>query len=369
MDNEPIEDLVKELGAKLSQKEHIDIVQSSGGGEKFDIIPSNFREITKTNTLRKIAFVDGGNGILNEKPNFLINLNRTYFSIFKGEERIDSKSKSRIEFLSFVISNVHTDDEKITYNTRIFPQNNKDSVFPQNNKDSIYLPLEADLTLQEDASDVMPVQKLGLLARKFAEWQMAIHVIENELESGDMIVMDGTLQTSYKNEVKYTKKLYEVAMRKNVTVCGLSKTSRLVTKSGESLITRISEIAKDVPFRKWYIKIAEKISNQDQGFTLAVKLHEESSHIFRFEILQEQFKEMSLDDINSILYSLAENSRDISMLGYPYGAIDADRFAQIRENDLVMYRGLLLAMFDKNPKLGKNYNPLDVHDTLNKVTS
>jgi hypothetical protein len=81
---------------------------------------------------------------------------------------------------------------------------------------------------------------------------------------------------------------------------------------------------------------------------------------------------MTPDDLNSVLASLAENSQDISMIGYPYGAIDADRFAQVRRDELGMYQGFILSEKLRHPewkRLQKYSASLTAHDTLNGVTS
>jgi hypothetical protein len=94
--------------------------------------------------------------------------------------------------------------------------------------------------------------------------------------------------------------------------------------------------------------------------------------VFRFEILREQFQDMGTAEINSILASLAENAQDVSMLGYPYGAIDADRFAQVRMDEISMYKGIVLSEMLKRPewkKLQRYSASMSAHDVLNGVTS
>jgi len=94
--------------------------------------------------------------------------------------------------------------------------------------------------------------------------------------------------------------------------------------------------------------------------------------VFRFEILLEQFKKMTDQDKIDVLSSLAANSQDIAMPGYPYGMIDADRFAQVRMNELNMYRGLMMAEMSRHPewkKLSKYSLTTKFHDDLNWVTS
>lgn len=362
---DPVKNLVGELGRYLSEKDHHDIVLNNGKGRQFEIIPSEFAEIPENSNPKKIAFVDGGDGPLEESPNYLITMNRIYFSIFQGKKRVKPKMQPRMQFFSCVISDVSLDkgEKKITYNTMLFTHNSEDKSL---------LPTESDLTSSTESSSILQGSRLNSLARRFAEWQLAIRVVENELESGDVLVMDGSLQTGFKNESKYANRLYELAKSKKVIVCGLAKTSRLITESGDPLLARISEISSGINFKKWYIRIAEEVSADDEGFMLVAKFHPKSNFVYRFEILREQFLEMNKEEIEAVLSSVAENSSDISMLGYPYGAIDADRFAQVRVNELGMYRGLMLAERLKNPewkRLGKYSESVAAHDVLNGVTS
>ncbi len=365
MTQDPVKSLIEELGAHLSQTEHSDIVLNNGKGKQFLIAPSEFSEIKSVNNPRKIAFVDGGDGPLEESPNFLITINRVYFSIFQGKKRIKPKANPRVQFYSSVTSSIKTvDGEKtVMYSTKLFPHTAEDKK---------YLPAESDLTSSTESTIVLQGAKLNSLGRRFAEWQLAIHVVESELEKGDMIVMDGSLQTNFKNEIKYVKRLYDLAIKKGVIVCGLAKTSRLITESGDPLLARIAEIAEDVPHERWYVKVSEEISTEDKGFILAVKLHAKSRFVFRFEILREQFEKMDKEMLNSVLASLVENSQDVAMLGYPYGAIDADRFAQVRRDELNMYQGFIMSEKMRHPewkRLQKYSASLTAHDVLNEVTS
>ena len=366
MQDNPLKFLVEELQEHLTQKENTDVIFSDGKSKTFPIIPENFTEIKDTEKPRRIAFVDGGDGILEESPNYMIVINRVYFSIFAGKNRIrPSKIKSRIEFFSFVVSEISkTENTKsISYNTKLYSYNKDDSE---------YLPDENDLKSKTESTTILQGSRLVSLARRFAEWKLAYKIVENELTKGDMIIMDGSLQTNFKNEMRYAKMLYDLAIQKGVIVCGLAKTSRLVTESGVPLLARITEISEQVNFAKWYIQVAEEVSADDKGFMLVAKFHPKSRHIFRFEILREQFNEMSQDEKNEILASICANSGDISMLGYPYGAIDADRFAQVRINELDMYRGMIKAEKTKDAKwksLSKYTLTNEVHDDLNWVTS
>lgn len=363
MSENPVKSLIDELGRQLTQKEHMDVILNSKG-KQYIITPNEFCEIKAITNPKKLAFVDGGDGPLEEAPNFLITINRVYFSLFQGKKRIKPKTKSRIQFFSFVISKIHTEEakKKVVYETRLFPYVAEDKM---------YLPLESDLYSTTEGTSVLQESRLNSLARRFAEWNLAIKVVQDELEKGDVIVLDGSLQTSFRNEIKYANRLYDTAMRKGVIVCGLAKTSRLITEAGDPLLARISEISEQVPFGSWYVRVAEEITSDDRGFMLVAKFHPKSKFVFRFEILREQFNEMSEDEINVILASLADNAQDVSMLGYPYGAIDADRFAQVRLDELNMYHGIIMSEMLRRPewkKLKKYGESLSAHDFLNGVS-
>ena len=365
MSSDPLKSLIDQLSSHLSQREHSDVILNNGKGKQFPITPSEFVEIQPTESPKKIAFIDGGDGPLEESPNYLITINRIYFSIFQGKQRIKPKANPRVQFFSCVTSNIETINGKknVSYDTKLFAHSEEDKK---------YLPSESDLTSNTESTSVLQGARLNSLGRRFAEWQLALHVLENELEQGDMLVMDGSLQTNFKNEVRYANRLYDRAIEKGVIICGLAKTSRLITESGDPLMARIEEIAEDVSFGKWYVKVAEEVSADDRGFMLAVKFHEKSRFVFRFEILREQFANMSPDELNSVLSSLVSNSQDVAMIGYPYGAIDADRFAQVRMDELTMYRGFVLSEMLKRPewkKLHKYSASLGAHDVLNEVTS
>ena len=81
---------------------------------------------------------------------------------------------------------------------------------------------------------------------------------------------------------------------------------------------------------------------------------------------------MTEPERNDVLASFANNSNDMAIIGYPYGFIDADRFAQVRKNELGMYKGILISQMAKHPeleKLGLHSSSIKFHDKLNRVTS
>ena len=353
-----------DLGTYLSGMTHVDRVLGPRHDITYEINPSKFVEIQPVSNPRTVAFIDGGQGLLDEAPNYVVTLNRVYCSLFCGQKRITPRIDPRIQFFSYVVATSDQEGQKnIRYATRIYAYDNHDNTI---------LPSESDMASAAQHTTILRDSGINSPARRFAEWGLATRVVEEELDAGDILVIDGSLQTEFKNESAYANRLYDTAMSRNIIICGLAKTSRLLTEAGAPLIARISRISRDVPYGMWYVKVADMISDDDRGVTLAVKLHPNSKFVYRFEILREQFTQMSKTAINSVLASITANSQDMSMLGYPYGAIDADRFAQVRIDELKTYRALLVAERLKNPSWNglEGYSQsINAHHTLNMVTS
>ena len=361
----PLEELYEILGEDLENCTSDGLLIS----ENEDPIPltkDSFKEIKESGASRKIAFVDGGDGILEEAPNFLININRIYFSMFSGKKRISpSTIKSRIEFFSSVVTKILKEDSKITvtYKTKLFPYDDQDRKL---------LPDEIDLESTTEGATILEKGRINSLSRRFAEWSFAKKIVEEELGEGDIIVKDGALQTGFKNETRYAKELYDIAMKKGVIVCGLAKASRIIELDcAEPIIAKVQQFSKKLNLGKWYFEVGN-LPGDDMGFNLITKFHQNSNHVFRFEILTEQYNKMTETERNDVLESFANNSKDMSIIGYPYGFIDADRFAQVRKNELGMYKGLLISQMAKHPewkKLRSHSSSIKFHDKLNRVTS
>ena len=107
------------------------------------------------------------------------------------------------------------------------------------------------------------------------------------------------------------------------------------------------------------------------AYTFIAKLHEKSAYAFRFGILAEQYGAMDKGEVESVMASVAANSRDIAMPGYPYGAIDADRFAKVRMREASMYRNMLNAGLMGRPggsDIAAQIRSMSAHQVLNRVT-
>jgi len=322
--------------------------------------------ITELDSNNKVAFVDGGNMEILGAPNFSVQLNRVYFNIFNGKIRLNPKNlPSCIEFFSVTTS--FFDGKEINYKTHIFPV--KEEFYK-------FLPKESDLSFSSCDRTIMvgnmraDISRVASIARRFAEWEYAKWIVHYELDSGDFIVMDGTLQTAFTNESKYSSHAYKEAEKVEVTFTGLSKTNHLFTDTGLSLLGAIRKLSEDlkVPYEMWYYPVASVLSPDHEALIYVVKLNPAAQRIFRYEIYKPQAEKLIKEELGKLFSQLAKNSRDISFPGYPYGLIEADHRARVKVREVERYRLKLLSEISKVKrrweKFARHIMALDAHDLI-----
>jgi hypothetical protein len=342
-----------------------------GSGYKaYPFSVENFREIKPAESGRKTAFIDGGNQEVVGAPNFSVQINRVFFNIFQDKKRVLERGiPRRIEFFSVTFSRFRQDE--IFYDTSIFPVSEEFEGFLPDVKDLSFSSMDRSVMQGNLRADISLVSSIS---RRFAEWEFSKHVIENELEEKDVIVLDGTLQTAFTNESKYSNAVYELAKKKNVIVTGLTKTCGLFTTTGLSLLGAARKFANNnnISYPMWYYyPVAEAFSPIHEAVILLVKLNPMTERIFRFEIYRDQAKKLSIKEIGEIMASLSNNSADITFPGYPYGLIDADSNARVRSDEMQRYKYALLSAMSKKgiwEKLARHIQARDAHDKLNEIT-
>ena len=360
-------EISKRIAEFLDSKIRDDLGQPHFTNPDYEILPfppASFVPIRDVEPSIRTAFVDGGNQEILGAPNFSAQINRIYFNIFKGRDRIPPKSlPSRIEFYSATTSDFR--DGGIFYDTRVFPLKvGFEGLVPEDMHLS-FSSLDRTVTFGTQRADISHVASV---ARRFAEWELAKHVIESELDKGDLIVHDGSLQTSLTNEQTYMARALEAAMSKGVVFAGISKTSTLFTTTGLSLLGAVQKLAEDYGVKgPWCLPIAKVANLQHNAFIYVVKLHENANYVFRYEIYGEQARRMSDEDLCSVTSALTSNSKDISFPGYPYGLVDADSFAQVSGDEIDAYRVPLMSEISrlgKWKKISRHICSGDAHNVL-----
>ena len=143
----------------------------------------------------------------------------------------------------------------------------------------------------------------------------------------------------------------EGARRKGITVCGLSKTSRLSMEGGRSLLDYLREEHGGTA-APWYVDIGEPPSNPGPGdyHTMAVMLHRSSGWLYRLDMDAATRLQIGAEGTAEVLASLAANSADAALPGYPYALVCADRFARVRRDEATMPARRLGLMLGAGPR-------------------
>lgn len=337
--------------------------------KRFKIDEDRIYKLTECEDFRTLGFVDGGNAPLVKSADFTISLNRVAGVLFKNKAWTQTEHiPDKIEFYSATILKPNESGE-LEFETRFFPKEKKQSQYLPKNK--IQLPLKEAL---DERGNMPNIERFSARARRFAEWTFAKEFVSQELGSGDIFVRDGSLQTGYKDEIELAEQLYQAALKKNVYITGLSKTCRLLTARGDSLISVINLIAnKKYPNAQWYYHPIYKITKADnQADIYFLKLHKYSHHPFRFDIYLEQAEKLedNQKEIDTIISNVAHVSNDLSFPGYPYGLIKVDQMSRIAYRELDSQKLMVISEFEKD--IYDNYirprlNSINVHDIINEI--
>src|SRR6266705_5648456 len=111
--------LAEDLNGKISDSELGDPFLSSPY-KVYPLQESNFRHVKETPSQRRLAFVDGGNDVLIEAPNFSVQLVRAALTVFDGKERfIPQRTVQRIELLCLITTQFL--EREAYYETSLFP--------------------------------------------------------------------------------------------------------------------------------------------------------------------------------------------------------------------------------------------------------
>ncbi|NOR85019.1 hypothetical protein GQ473_02790 [archaeon] len=322
---------------------------------------NNFNEIQSHTHNHTIAAVDGGNIEIISAPNFSLSLIRVAANTYKNNKKIKLPFDNIMTFLCLTTSAIDQ-NKNIIYTTNLFPLNQKHEEFSKKIKTFEFNSFDPTISSNQKKADLTT---MGSVTRCFLEW-LLLEKLTDTLTNNDIIIKDGSLQTRIIGENKYSDPLFTKAMKKNIIVCGLSKTTTLLTDTAASLAEEITNLSKNTNHKTWVYHPVCDIEHQNHKAEMYfVKLNENSKHTFRFEILKNQ-KQYANTTINAI----AKNSNDISFPGYPYALIDVDRLARVRYNEIEHYRVLFMASAAKNPirnKILTSVSSINAHGILDRM--
>jgi len=335
MEKEIAEKVIEKIG-NLTESTGRFVKMSSGNGIEFD--EKNFHSVLDCEG--RVVFIDGGNNPVFESSRFSLQFARIYWTLYSGNKRIKSSKK---EF--FVL----TSSSSSTIEIEMFGEDvgvKSIDIFDKN---------------LARGKHRVSVSEAANAARKLAEVKEAVELIDS-LDSGDIIVLDRDLEDSVTGEKELLDKLFEKAFAKGILICGICKTTRLFTDTGDSAVAAVSSIA---PSDVWaYYPLVENNDEEHRAEICLVKLHAKSKYIFRFEIFEKQ-----KDKIIDVLGVLKKNSSDPVFLGYPYGMIEADRFARVGNDEAEYLKVKLTSKAGaKRDKIIEYMKTVDAHSILDNIS-
>lgn len=100
---------------------------------------------------------------------------------------------------------------------------------------------------------------------------------------------------------------------------------------------------------------------------MAVMLHPSSRWAYRLDMDAVMRHDMGDGGAGMVLASLAANSSDAALPGYPYGLSSADRFARVRHDEAAAFTIQLRALMGAGPRRAAGLN--EQHEYLNRVVA
>ena len=273
----------------------------------------NFQEIT-ANENKTIAFIDGGQAEIISTGNFCLSFIRIAAVFFNNNKKINQTKK---EFYLFTKAKYLNND--LYYESKIFGDKsiNEEDLLISSNDSSI-----------KTGSERAPISKITNMARRFAELSLAKEI------QADHIILDGTLEPTFKNEEKYIPD----------NVSALAKSSSLFTTSGNSPVILLNKIGLS---NCWSYFLENK--------TYFVKLNSKAKHVLRFEGNKE------------VLPHLIHNSNDALFLGYPYGLIFVDQIARVSNSEKNSLKMNFLLRKD-NQEIAEYLSTSNAHEILDNIS-
>lgn len=234
----------------------------------------------------KLAAVDGGSQRILNGGSFIVGAYRAGALVFNGNDLLNREQPPGVKVQSISFEN----------------------------RREIYSKVFQDLIGEPPTEYPRELMLMLQRLRTFEEWSKAYQLID-QLESGDIILVDGSLKASINKLDILFQNIMNHTLERGIHFVGISKRStlrfnhapliRYVKRKGEELFE---------PHQCWYCEIPdEKMHSQMFGKRYIVKYHPKSLFVFRTDI-----NRLDNEQPNRIFAKIAQYCSDATYLGYPY---------------------------------------------------
>lgn len=351
--HKPIRDLAGVLNRKFGSRPAGGYVVMGTG--RIPISDCKFHEVPTLREPRTMACVDGGSSTLLDTPAFSVVFNRLFCSVFHGQARLQSPAVPAIQFYSLLLR------ARDGFSFELFPYGDHPEVLPDA---GVLNGAAAGVSLEGGEEGR---HRLLSLPRVLGEWKTAA-AATRRLSKGDCLVMDGSLSMWGRTHREPARTVMAEARAGGVVFCGLSKTTSLCMDNGWPLLDYLRDRYSDRKRTPWYVDIGRPPENPKAGdvHTMVAMLHGATRWLYRLDMDAVTRRDLGDEGTGEVLASLAANSSDAMLPGYPYGLSHADRHAQVRHDEGRVLASHLAALLDGAPRRFVVLNTQ--HDYLNEVT-
>ncbi len=297
--------------------------------QNLPIRKENFQVISSSTLQKSVLAVDSGSSEIIATPAWSLYYLRVCGVVFNG---VKTKLLPRLESYVLISSSANQEEGKsVSFfnNHSIFSFSKEECKVNGSETNSFENKIFENKQLENKSSE----QKMDTISffRRCVEIRYASLYL-SALSEGDIILLDGTLQTTNAFEEMYLEKLFDSAKQNQIIVGSIAKSCTLLTRSGKGVLSVLGQISPKEAWIYFPCVIAESVDHFAHIFF--AKLHTQSSYIFRIELhgASEKFADSFFSTISSL-------AKDPVFLGYPYVLIEADMFARVTysETELLRY--------------------------------
>jgi hypothetical protein len=323
------------------------------------ISKDNFRPIgVSSGSDMPVFFIDGGNQEIIGSPQFSVQFIRVYWTKYVSSRRVECGTD---EF--FVLAQAEAVDGVLSCNIKTFPVR-------RSMVDESVVGIQQFFSFRDAVDDVKGfndsrISSLASSFRRKAELSLARSIAM--LNPGACVVLDGCLFSTDVSDSKVVADLLAFADSKDVSVVALSKSSGMMTESGCAAGVALgSFVCAELSDDCWFYHPVAVFGSDSLFDVCLVKLHPLSRHVFRID-----FSRSRTGDLSMLLGVLVSVSCDSCLLGYPYGLIEADRFARVSDEEANYLKTIVEDILRKSGDKGKvslaSLSASDVHGILDSI--
>ncbi|MFY9133460.1 MAG: DNA double-strand break repair nuclease NurA [Candidatus Methanoculleus thermohydrogenotrophicum] len=336
------QDAIRRVAGKIRECAPGDLVERFSACSGFDA--ASYRHC-RPSFDGAVCAVDGSNAIILDAGSFAVAAVRASVSAYAGGAPVCR----RITPLQLVTVNPGAGNEDF------------DALF----RDCFHRPPKVRL----DHDD--PIRNAAVIRDTLEYW--AATEMAAELETGDLIVLDGTLQVRHASHDEVIENLLNLCNLRGVLIAAVTKRTSLTWGGGHPIVPAAEGLARDLGVPEpWYLCVSaveDLIDRQEmhrwkqRGAQYVARLHRRAQRAFKVEIPKYYSAEMA----ERVFSALAHFADDGRVTGYPYPLMDAhltarigiDAVEQVRQ-DLVRAMDLLgMSLADYTDIFGDYHDEFD----------